>query len=1193
MMKTQRERSMFNKARLCLLCETTLGVFVALSMCFLFADQVSAQAPPYEWARQAQGWSGANGITLDGMNNIYMTGSFSTNVTFGGVTLKNLSFGGGMFLVKYDSRGNALWATNATGTESFGTCSGLAVATDVNGNVYVTGSFERTVSFGSTTLNSGSCCANAFFAKYDRNGNLAWVRSVQGIVGGPSVASAGFGIAVDPGGDVHVVGVFLGPANVGGIILTSTPGNGHDVFHVKLASDGTPRWAQSAGGANDDFANAVAADVDGNTYLTGYFQSDVMSFGAIQLTNSRPIYQNIFVCKYDATGGVLWARSAGSTTPDYPEQGRGIAVDSLRNVYITGRFTGTTRFGNTNLVAAGLIDIFIAKYDAFGNLAWASNAGSVGAGNGIVIDSAGKPYVTGNFTASASFGGISLVSRGSSDVFMAKYDTNGVGLWAKQAGSTLDDSGNAIAIDSNGNTYIAGQFTDSATFDSTAFTNSGTTAFLAKIPATTPIPPTITMQPQSASVRAGSNVTFTVLAGGTPAPDFQWQLNGTNLVGETHFTLSITNAQIGNQGNYRVVVTNTGGSQTSLVATLTILLPPSIIEQPLSQVVIAGTDVMFSISADGTTPLRYQWRVNGADIPGATNGTLIASNAQPVNAGDYTIVVTNDYGAVTSSIAILTVRYSLTIRAIGGGTVTQNPAQADYAPNFVVGLTAVPTVDHVFSGWSGNAAGTENPLSVTMATNKVITANFITSDVRIAIQGEGTVAKSPDNAFYHAGDQVMLTATPARWFSFTRWADGPTADQRVITIGANNSYTAIFSPTTAVETLSFSNVSRTAPVGMPAIFVDGEFVVTNSLTRLDSAQLSMLTSFSHGSILYTLDGSPPTIGSNVRLYVAPILLKRSALVRAIAYDANFTRSWEADPVEVLIEPTYRLSATTPGGGTVAVLPVSASYRSNSSVTVTATPASGWTFLQWLGDASGLNPTNTVVMTRNRCVQALFGTAFGTAATGAGSVSVDPALATYPFGTAVLLTAAPQDGNYFVAWGNAANSTDNPLLFVVNNASQTVSCLFAPLSSGQFALTVIASGRGQVSSSPRGNRFNAGQNVTLTALPEANQSFFGWSGDASGSQTNLLVVMNQSKVITANFTRWAKLSLGPCLGGMREDGFQMTLAGELGARYELDGSVDLVHWTPINSLTNAFGLAQFLDAGTTNQPFRFYRALPAP
>src|SRR5439155_18057898 len=105
----------------------------------------------------------------------------------------------------------------------------------------------------------------------------------------------------------------------------------------------------------------------------------------------------------------------------------------------------------------------------------------------------------------------------------------------------------------------------------------------------------------------------------------------------------------------------------------------------------------------------------------------------------------------------------------------------------------------------------------------------------------GTVAKAPDKPFYNFGDQVTLMATAGRWFSFTQWSDGPTINPRVITIGTSNSYTAIFSATTAVETLTFVNVSRTAPVGMPAIFVDGEFVLTGTVTRLDAAEVSMLT----------------------------------------------------------------------------------------------------------------------------------------------------------------------------------------------------------------------------------------------------------------------------------------------------------------------------------------------------------------
>src|SRR5207247_5140243 len=128
--------------------------------------------------------------------------------------------------------------------------------------------------------------------------------------------------------------------------------------------------------------------------------------------------------------------------------------------------------------------------------------------------------------------------------------------------------------------------------------------------------------------------------------------------------------------------------------------------------------------------------------------------------------------------------------------------------------------------------------------------------------------------------------------------------------------------------------------------------------------------------------------------------------------------------------------------------------------------------------------------------------------------------------------------------------NNPLLFPITNANPTVSCAFGALSVGQVALTVVVNGRGHVTTNPRGNRFPVGQSVALTAIPDADQDFLAWSGDASGSFTNLNVILTASKIITAQFTKRPRLSLGPCLGGWRETGFQLTLTGEFGARYRI-------------------------------------------
>ena len=263
-----------------------------------------------------------------------------------------------------------------------------------------------------------------------------------------------------------------------------------------------------------------------------------------------------------------------------------------------------------------------------------------------------------------------------------------------------------------------------------------------------------------------------------------------------------------------------------------------------------------------------------------------------------------------------------------------------------------------------------------------------------------------------------------------------------------------------------------------------------------------------------------------------------------------------------------LSASTEGGTSAIVSPAGA-YLSDGTAVVTATPAPGWTFLQWLGDASGTNPTASVAMSRNKCVRAVFGTALSHTVVGSGSVVCSPVSGLYPYGSGVRLSAVPQAGNYFVLWGNAASGTNNPLSFTITNANPTVTAVFAALGgSGTFALTVVPNGFGQVLASPRANRYATGTNVTLTALPDAGQSFLSWSGDASGTNHPLVVTMNPSKVITANFTKRPRLEVFTCGGVLDPANVPLQMRGEPGR-------------------------VQFNDAFVTNRTQRFYRAMDTP
>jgi hypothetical protein len=383
---------------------------------------------------------------------------------------------------------------------------------------------------------------------------------------------------------------------------------------------------------------------------------------------------------------------------------------------------------------------------------------------------------------------------------------------------------------------------------------------------------------------------------------------------------------------------------------------------------------------------------------------------------------------------------------------------------------------------------------------------------------------------------------------------------------------------------------------MPAILVDGQFVLTGAVTRPGLVQIEMLTTFPNGTVLYSLDGSEPSFSSS--LYIVPFAVRRTVTVRAVAWDANFGNSWEADPVQVIIEPTYALNASTAGGGTVTSAPSSVSYLNNTMVTLVATPDPGWAFLQWLGDASGSSATTSVLMTRIKCVEAVFGTGLSTTTAGGGAVAVQPSAALYPYGTAVRLTGVPQTGNAFALWGNAVSGTNNPLNFTVTSANRTVSAAFAPLSAGQYSLALLADGFGMVTNRPRGNRFGTSTSVTLTAAPDAGQQFLGWSGDVSGTQNPLTVVMNAGKVITAQFTKRPQLTPLLCGSAANGEEIKLLLTGEFGQRYSIQAATNLALppaatvWTPLATVTNVFGAVQFNDSVVTNGTQRFYRATVA-
>jgi hypothetical protein len=190
-----------------------------------------------------------------------------------------------------------------------------------------------------------------------------------------------------------------------------------------------------------------------------------------------------------------------------------------------------------------------------------------------------------------------------------------------------------------------------------------------------PSPPTITQHPANQTINANDTAQFAVTATGLQALRYQWFIADNPLPSQTNSTLSIANALPINQGVYRVAVSNDIGFAISSNATLTVLtFPPVITRQPTNVTAIESTAASFSLQATGSVTrsvtLAYQWLFNGAPLAGKTTTTLSFTSVQLSNAGNYSVIVTNPYGAVTSSVATLTVNPRPPCVAVHDGLVS-------------------------------------------------------------------------------------------------------------------------------------------------------------------------------------------------------------------------------------------------------------------------------------------------------------------------------------------------------------------------------------------------------------------------------------------------------------------------------------------------------------------------------------------
>jgi len=502
------------------------------------------------WARSIEGILNYGGdIAVDKFGSIYITGGFEDKVWINAQPVLESLGGEDIFLMKYDSSGNYIWAKSMGSPMTNGGESGAGVAVDKFGYIYITGNFEGIADFDPginvANLTSVNGSIDCFIAKYDSSGNYVWAKSI----GGNYPDNGGHITVNDNGISICVVGIFrdtvdfsmgLGKAN----LISSGKA---DIFIAKYDSSGKYIWAGSIGSADDDRCPDMVVDDSDNIYFTGYF-SDTTDFDiGSSVTNLTSIGgHDIFIAKYDTRGNFLWAKSIGSLGDD---RGLGVAIDESGNLYVTGTFQDTVDFDPGPQIATlnsmgKSNDVFVAKYDTRGNYVWAGSMGGNGYDNGsnIAIDKIGNLYITGQFEGTADFdpgpGLTNLSTTGSwnFDAFILKLacnDTTSSHLTA----STCDKS-----YTLNGVTYTSSG-TYQQIFPNTTGCDSTVTLNLTLLPDIKPI----------------INVDGFILGVVGTYSAYQWIKDNMPIPGATGSTYMVMA-----NGNYRVAVTNSKGcSDTS------------------------------------------------------------------------------------------------------------------------------------------------------------------------------------------------------------------------------------------------------------------------------------------------------------------------------------------------------------------------------------------------------------------------------------------------------------------------------------------------------------------------------------------------------------------------------------------------------------------------------------------------------
>lgn len=305
----------------------------------------------------------------------------------------------------------------------------------------------------------GSCTGSAECA----TGLTVWASTH-----GNNQEQLGHEVDVDSAGNLVVTGYHYGSIDFGGNNLNSS--GFRDLYLAKLDPMGNHIWSQSFGDASSQFGWDVVVGPNDDIVVGGYFYGQInLGGGNLNAIGQR----DSFIARFDAAGNHLFSARYGGVAEDLA---RTVAIGPAGQMAIAGYFEGAINFGGNTLNSAGNLDAFVAVFDAAGNHTWSQSFGAGGDDRAydVAFDASGNLYVGGRYQGSVDFGGGVLTSAGSTDAFLAKFDTTGGHLWSQRYGNNQDQYLRGIAVDPNsGDVVVAGYANGSINLGGTTLTSQG------------------------------------------------------------------------------------------------------------------------------------------------------------------------------------------------------------------------------------------------------------------------------------------------------------------------------------------------------------------------------------------------------------------------------------------------------------------------------------------------------------------------------------------------------------------------------------------------------------------------------------------------------------------------------------------------------------------------------------------------